>query len=822
MRNPVPGLGDLLVTIAKFLHICLLRAWASAYIFAVIFISLIISKCFRIFAYWESLSLWGLLFWGSTFFLAEFLFIVVACFLTRSFESRVWQNVAAVVTALFALAVSSMTAANISYYIHVGVEIHWHKLQKFRNPAPSAGLVLSALAVAFLVFGLILASAYFAKSYLFRFMSALLEMWGSFLPAKVTDRFSSKKPPAQSYEQIALNNSDDDSDRDSIEFLDEPQHEPEHRLPERNHPLFVRIVVTACVVLIIVLRLVRPSDATYTFFSESLPLEVFYTSKYWLGQGSVETLPGDFSWLEERTALDAFPTFEWLQASDGSIGATDWSPFQVNMTRVAEYSNGSVTHYNPLKDPLHTPNLGNDILKSIAGPIRDGTVKIKHVILIKLESTRQDVWPFRADNYVMKRIKESREDGEIPAAMMEALGNLTPNAERLTGWETGFNTKERPAPYGGISASNCFTSGTYTLKSLTGTICGPCFPHILDSLNQRGNLTANSEDWTSWPWHPMWMQSHSATWDYHWKLNPVLGFKDVMTKETIDRTDMKYIPEETEEEEHHGHEDKVLKYYMRDLLAEAKQNKTRLFLAHLTHNTHNPWFTPGERVQYLSDATEGDKLNVNNYINALAYQDQWVGDVLEVFKEAGVADETLFIMVGDHGLSLPNNGGLTANHDSHVTSFHVPLYFSHPKLPQIELTNPVISTQILPTILDLLIQTKSVNEQSLAILGDLLPLYEGQSMIRAPIRNKNGRREWQFTTMNPGGTWISVRSADKPYRLVEHPEQNVDIDALIDAVQAQYGPEPAKWTNEAAHVAHWWIKDTFRRWKYDPENPGSP
>lgn len=190
------------------------------------------------------------------------------------------------------------------------------------------------------------------------------------------------------------------------------------------------------------------------------------------------------------------------------------------------------------------------------------------------------------------------------------------------------------------------------------------------------------------------------------------------------------------------------------------------------------------------------------------------------------------------GLSLPDNGGLTANHDSHVTSFHVPLYFSHPKLPQIEITNPVISTQILPTLLDLLVETGSANEQSLKIFKDLLPLYEGQSMLRTPIPEKDDRKEWQFSTMNPGGTWISARSASHPYRLVVplkpdamwrfsdpstdpreiYPEEDVDILDLIDIVQTRYGPEAAKWANEAAHAALWWIEDNHRRWKYDPNN----
>lgn len=559
---------------------------------------------------------------------------------------------------------SGMISANIAYFFNIGSEIHWRRFTGFRGEKPPASLVLSALAISIGCEVSIWVGAYYATPYLFRFTHAILEMWASFLPAWVPGLCCPPKPHSggDPYERIALNDSEDDSDSDSVDFLDQPSKNP----APKSRPLLLRAFALACGIFVLALRLVRPADSRYNFYSGSLPLEVFKTSKYWLGHESVDSLPGDFSWLNGRTALDMFPTFDWLPASDASQ-FPEWTPFHINSTRLKAYGNGTLEHYNPLKDPLHTPNLENDILAPFQEPIRDGKVKIKHIILVKLESTRQDVWPFRLDNYIVKRIKDSRNDGKVPDAVMESLAELTPNAERLTGWETGFDTgKPRPTPYGGMSFSNAFTSGTYTLKSLTGSLCGvspmpvesnleylhdiyqPCLPHIFESLNEQPNVTnADTDDWTSWPWHTMWMQSHSANWDYHYRLNPVLGFKDIMIKETIDQTDMKYIPEETEEEEHHGHEDKVLKNYLRDLVADAKKNNTRLFLGHLTHNTHNPWFKPGDYEQFLADASQGNKRNVNAYINTIRYQDEWIGDVLEVLEEAGIANETLLIMAGD-------------------------------------------------------------------------------------------------------------------------------------------------------------------------------
>lgn len=192
------------------------------------------------------------------------------------------------------------------------------------------------------------------------------------------------------------------------------------------------------------------------------------------------------------------------------------------------------------------------------------------------------------------------------------------------------------------------------------------------------------------------------------------------------------------------------------------------------------------------------------------------------------------------GLSLPNDGGLTPNHDPHVSSFHVPLLFSHPKLPQVEVDSAVLSTQILPTTLDLLIESSSLNQDSTKIIKDLLPVYEGQSMLRPLIPDLSGtQQEWHFSVMNPGGTWVSMRSAAEPYRLVVplkpdaqwrftnvaddpfelQPGEDFNLRSLIDAVQTRYGPDVAKWLDKAAHIASWWIEENHRRWKFDPENP---
>lgn len=145
--------------------------------------------------------------------------------------------------------------------------------------------------------------------------------------------------------------------------------------------------------------------------------------------------------------------------------------------------------------------------------------------------------------------------------------------------------------------------------------------------------------------------------------------------------------------------------------------------------------------------------------------------------------------------------------------------------------------QILPTILDLLIESGSLDTQASDTIRDLLPLYEGQSMIRDLVPEKEGKLDWQYTVMNTGATWLALRSAPKPYRLVvplvpdvEWRFSNVEIDPLelhtlqsfgltplLEAVSKEHGEEAVNWIIEAAHITKWWVAENWRRYEFEPE-----
>lgn len=95
--------------------------------------------------------------------------------------------------------------------------------------------------------------------------------------------------------------------------------------------------------------------------------------------------------------------------------------------------------------------------------------------------------------------------------------------------------------------------------------------------------------------------------------------------------------------------------YLRDLVYDAAENGTRLFLSHLTSSTHHPWRLPRsfQSEQYTGEQGSVDHDSMNSYLNTVRYVDDWLGEILNLLDEAGIANSTLVVIVGDQYVFLP-------------------------------------------------------------------------------------------------------------------------------------------------------------------------
>ncbi|CAG8956087.1 hypothetical protein HYFRA_00011871 [Hymenoscyphus fraxineus] len=537
-------------------------------------------------------------------------------------------------------------------------------------------------------------------------------------------------------------------------------------------------------------------------------------------------------------------------------------------------------NYDPITDPLRISNLDQGVLDSIALKLKDHKVTIKHVVLLSLESTRKDVFPLEKGSHLHQIIEKSHSSNFTAAEANVKLAELTKNAETLTGEANGFGIGgvEYPSARagswrnpdkgsGGLNIQGALTGSTTSLKSIIGSHCGvhplpvdftvevrrqiyqPCIPSILELFNNnkpRGEShpgsAAKRDDMQSQLWKPVFVQAMTDQYDHQDRLLEHMGFKDTIVRDTLLDPSSPHQPTE-KEVNYFGFPEDQVKPYMRDLFEAAKEKNERLFMSHFTSTTHHPWALPedfGELVDYL-EPKKWSEGSLNKYLNTVKYVDGWIGEIMDLLEDVGVADETLVVMVGDHGWAFEEDAAFHGSFENgHISNMRVPLLFHHNSLPRIQLQVNATSTSILPTILDLLSTTSSLNKQDTDIAKNLVHQYEGQSLIRPFVPKKNGRQAWNIGILNAGGALLSVSSAAVPYRLVLpicrngvyrftdvlldpnelHPIEDYSIETLAKQLRNFYknigadGEEAAKWISDAEKVGKWWVLEQRRKWRF--------
>ena len=172
--------------------------------------------------------------------------------------------------------------------------------------------------------------------------------------------------------------------------------------------------------------------------------------------------------------------------------------------------------------------------------------------------------------------------------------------------------------------------------------------------------------------------------------------------------------------------------------------------------------------------------------------------------------------------------------NGHISNIRVPLLFHHPSLPRIQLGVNGTSMSVIPTILDLLTATSSLNAQDSDIASNLIHQYEGQSLLRPYQVEKNGRQSWIISVINAGGAILSVSSAAVPHRLILpvcksgvyrftstnrdpnelHPIEEYSISELAARVAQKYDDAAAEWVIDAEKIGKWWVLEQRRRWRF--------
>ncbi|OGE52086.1 hypothetical protein PENARI_c011G04505 [Penicillium arizonense] len=521
--------------------------------------------------------------------------------------------------------------------------------------------------------------------------------------------------------------------------------------------------------------------------------------------------------------------------------------------------------YNPSQDPTRITNLDLDPLGPLQEALKDHAIPINHIVFVFLESGRKDLFPLKTDSRLYNQIRETYDiySDEDVEDLHDKLSTITPFAEMLTGEESGFGQSGHiNSEFGGISFDGILSGSSLSAKSRLVNYCGlgplpvdfmhendiipyqPCLMHIMDLFNQRKSASSRSENSTNDPrereWQTLYAQSVTGGFQDQTELMELLGFNQSLYSEDIDITNAKYYHDGMEKINYFGYAETEVGPYIKDMINETLSQNKRLFLSHFTSTTHHPWGTPEDyhRQKYFGHKHRSQHEAMDDFLNANSFVDSWLGELMEMLQEAGIADETLTVFVGDHGQAFREDCPVTGTYQNpHISNFRVPLLFHHPLLPRLHLDVNGSAISILPTILDLLVTTSSLNEADSIIAQDLMNEYEGQSLIRPYRASHNGREAWNMGVINAGGTMLSVGSAAVPWRLnlplnndfeyrftdLERDPFELDpatawsMGGLAADVYSKFGPEAVDWVLKAEKVGLWWVTERKKLWNYEDE-----
>ena len=208
------------------------------------------------------------------------------------------------------------------------------------------------------------------------------------------------------------------------------------------------------------------------------------------------------------------------------------------------------------------------------------------------------------------------------------------------------------------------------------------------------------------------------------------------------------------------------------------------------------WKLPEPRLKFLIEHNQWKPL-VRAYLASISLVDSQVGRVLDALQGTGRSDETIVVLLSDHGWHLGEKG-ITGKNTLWERSTRVPLIFAGPGSAKgARCGRPVELLDIFPTLLELC---------RLETRNDL----EGHSLVPL-LKDASAERPWPaITTHNQNNH--AVRS--ERWRYIRYADGSEE---LYDLKQ-----DPHEWTNLAKASQHAEIIRQHAKWLPATNSPPVP
>jgi len=330
-------------------------------------------------------------------------------------------------------------------------------------------------------------------------------------------------------------------------------------------------------------------------------------------------------------------------------------------------------------------------------------VKRRNVVLIALESTRAAATtPYNKDLATTPFMDELAKSSML---VEQAYAIIPHTHNALTAINCGIYP---PLDAQGIR-----------MLAIPGTMPPVCLPHLLQAQG----------------YNTMFMMSHTKSFENSQQILENLGYQDFYSIEHMDTTGF-------EPTNYFGYEDEIMLAPSRAWLDEHRNEP---FLAtYLTSAPHHDYLAPSKRHGRVA-FTNNDL--INRYLNSVRNQDFFLKQLFDQYRQLGLYDETVFILLGDHGQGFGEHGRNGHDNAIYEEGLRIPLLIHDPQRlgNGTRLEGPVNQLDILPTVADLL---------GYEIQGGP---YSGSSFLQ-PLRPE---RTLMFSCSGEKGCMASIKGSEK-------------------------------------------------------------
>jgi phosphoglycerol transferase MdoB-like AlkP superfamily enzyme len=284
-----------------------------------------------------------------------------------------------------------------------------------------------------------------------------------------------------------------------------------------------------------------------------------------------------------------------------------------------------------------------------------------------------------------------------------------------------------PHTHNALTATNCGIEppmdrwGTLLLGARSDSVPSAC---LADLLQEQGYNSA-------------YFMSQASTFENSPKILENLGYEEFYSVEGMDK-------EGFEQTNYFGYEDEIMLEPSKEWLQQQKESGEPFLATYLTSAPHHEYRAPQQRHGRL-DFSEDD--TVNRYLNSVRNEDFFLRELFEQYKELGLYDDTVFVVLGDHGEGFGEHDRYQHDNVPYEEGLKIPLLVHDPRRFEdgARLKAPVNQLDVLPTVADLL---------GYEIEGGS---YEGSSLL-GPLPTN---RPLKASCWNESGCLVSIRGTGK-------------------------------------------------------------